>query len=664
MNKRREGAPVFRARIVVLGLFLFTLFGTAAFFAIKLHLFPRKDLVTLAARQHNRTVKIPAERGEILDRNYQPLAKTVQGYNVCATSARAADDPLKFATVCNILGLDRPKTLELVTKRNKAATQLKTKITPAEADQIRAVDSDFITVDVQPTRYYPKGDLAGQIIGAVRDGDKPIGGIEYKYDDVLKGRDFAVRTKRIGDTRNLLESVPDLEKAKGSSVVLTIDEEIQHVAQSELDKTVEKYQAKGGNAIVMDVATGEILAMAQAPALNPNQYSKAPLEQRVIQAVTNVYEPGSTMKGIFLSVYLDEKGHSITDSVYCEGGKWRVYDYTIHDHGGHGTLTVPEVLEVSSNIGVGKLSQRISRAQFYEGLKRFGLGTPTGVDLSAESRGILHAPEKWSGMTSINMAFGQGVSVTPLQLLTAYAAIANGGVRMKPRIVREILDVEGKAVRTFEPEPAGTAISAKTAQTISSMLERVVYGDRGTGKLAKVPGYRVAGKTGTAWQTDPATGRYDKRRVVASFIGFAPSRNPKIAVLVTIDRPDTRLGEYGGTLAAPVFSSICRQALPTLGAKPDLEEKEEEKPAPKVAKKTMEDAPEEPPEYPAENLTSGAMPDLAGLPMREALRRLEQSGVPVALEIKGFGFLQRQTPPPGESLLPETVCVLEFIDAI
>ncbi|PLX46445.1 MAG: hypothetical protein C0609_00565 [Deltaproteobacteria bacterium] len=659
MNKRRNTTPTFRPRIMVLALLLLSLFGSASVCAVRLQLFPDESLSKLAERQHNLTVKIPPERGEILDRNYQVLAKSVQGYTVCTTSSKALQDRLKFNEICEVLGLNANDVAKRVAKRGGGATQLKRRLTPAEVAALRELDSPFITIDAQPTRYYPKNAIAGQVIGSVRDGVQPLGGLENKFDSLLKGRPLTVRAKRIGDRVSMLDEAPRVEETKGSSLVLTLDVNIQHIVEEELERAVTEYKAEGASAVVMDPATGEILALAHVPRVNSNLYSSAQMEERSIKTVSNVYEPGSTMKSILLSILLEDGAAKPGDTVYCERGNWPVHGHVIHDHHGYGTLTIEKVLEVSSNIGVAKLSQSLSPQEFYDGLRKFGFGEKTGVELPAESPGILLETKDWNLMTPLTVAYGQGISVTPLQLTSALAALANGGVRMKPHIIKEVLGSDGAVLKRNEPEVLGQAVSPKTAKTILKWMEAVVYGEDGTASKAAVPGYTVAGKTGTAWQPDPKTRTYDKRNVVASFMGVAPAKDPKYVALFAVERPDISIGEYGGAIAGPVFSEVFKKVLPEEGVKPDRLKKSAD--STRVARSKSRKAPAL---YPKGLIASGEMPDLEGLPMREALRRIEKAGVPVEVEITGSGYLIRQSPGAGQSLTEETIVRLEFIDAI
>jgi cell division protein FtsI (penicillin-binding protein 3) len=415
----------------------------------------------------------------------------------------------------------------------------------------------------------------------------------------------------------------------------------------------------------MDPSTGAVLALAQSPPFNPNDPATARPENRKNRNITDVYEPGSTFKALFLGLLLDLKKASPGETIYCEQGAWTVAGRTIHDHEREGTLTVPEILKVSSNIGVAKLSQRLGDAEFHEGLRRFGIGQMTGVDLPGESRGLLPAPERWSKVTPMTVSYGQGVSVTALQLTAAVAAIANGGVRMKPYVVEAVLDESGREIERIAPAEAGRAISAAAASTLREWMIGVVHDKKGTGAPAAACGYTVAGKTGTAWKANPITGGYDTHRIWASFVGFAPARAPRIVLLVAVDEP-SKGSLYGGTIAGPAFAEICRRVLPYLGVAPDREPVAEVEPEParsRAAKRApVKEKPSKDDGAP-EEMQAGRMPDLLGVTMREALLRLERSGVGVTARLEGSGFAAEQQPPPGTPLVAGSVCRIFFSPA-
>lgn len=483
------------------------------------------------------------------------------------------------------------------------------------------------------------------------------GGLEHKYNGLLKGKPVWIYAERDARAAHLIAEAPDAAQARGKSLVLTLDQTIQHIVEDELERAVDKSQAKGGFAVFIDPATGEILAMAQVPRLNPNNFGASPVEQRKVTNITDVFEPGSTMKPIFMSVLLEEGGAKTNEKVFCENGEWKVHGRVIHDHVPHATLSLADIIKLSSNIGVAKLSQKLTKKALYEGYRRFGFGLVTGIEMGGESRGIMHEPSRWSLVTPMTIAYGQGISVTALQLTAAIGALANDGMLMRPYIVGAVLDENGNEIERTEPEELGRAIAPATANLMMDWMEQVVHGEGGTGASAGGAGYTVAGKTGTAWKVDQVNGGYDRRKVVASFAGAAPAKSPRIVGLVAIDEP-TKGSRYGGVIAAPVFREIARRTLSHLNVPPDRPvEVAKKRPGKRKVKRT---ASVKATPLGRGEVTAGKMPDLRGLTMREALTRLERTGVSIRLDVRGSGFAATQRPRAGAALGEGALCTVEF----
>jgi cell division protein FtsI (penicillin-binding protein 3) len=666
MNKRRGfAAPASRPRIVVLAAFLLLLFAAAVGRAVQLQVVDAPNLREYAQDQYERKIKILPARGEILDRNGERLASSIPGSSAFVTGSKVLEDKAAFRRLCKALSLDPRKTEEKIAGRGSNFTTIKRRLTPSEEATVKAIDSPWAGVLPEPMRFYPKKSLAGALLGFTGTDGQGLEGLENRYEDLLGAEPVIIEAERDARAQALMARAPSAATARGKSLRLTLDVWVQHAVEEELEKAVEKYGAKGGIAVAMDPSTGAVMALAQAPPFNPNDPATARPENRKNRAVVDVYEPGSTFKALFMGLLLDLKKTSPGETVYCEQGSWTVAGRTIHDHEREGTLTVPEGLKVSSNIGVAKLSQRLSDAEFYEGLRRYGIGQTTGVDLPGESRGLLPAPERWSKITPMTISYGQGVSVTALQLTAAIAAIANGGMRMKPYVVEAVLDENGREIQRTEPAQMGRAISAAAASTLREWMIGVVHDKKGTGTGASACGYTVAGKTGTAWKVNPLTGGYDTRRIWASFVGFAPAHAPRIALLVAVDEP-SKGSLYGGTVAAPAFAEICRRVLPYLGVAPDRDPVAEDEPKPvraPVAKKAPAKGKKSEVEGAPEPMAAGLMPDLQGVTMREALLRLERTGVGVSARLEGSGFAAEQVPPPGTPLAAGTVCRVFFSPA-
>lgn len=649
-----------RARVRVLAGLVLSLFGIAALRAAYLQTLGAPSLRCRTEDQRVRRLKLLPARGTMYDRNMRELAVSIPGASVFVDPSVVLQSAERFDQLCRSLAVDPQDARRQLTRGGSHFAWLKRRISPAEEETVHALKIQGVGIAREAHRFYPNKSLAGQALGFVGSEEEGRGGLEYQYDAVLRGRDVWVRADRDARGGLLLTDAPEPTEGMGQSLVLTIDETIQHIAEEELAKAVEKAAAKGGWVVALEPSTGEILALAQWPTFNPNAMKSAPAATRKLRATCDVYEPGSTFKSLFVGILLDRKIVRPTDTVFCENGLWVTGSQRIHDHHGQGLLTVSDVLKVSSNIGVAKLSERIAPQGFYDGLKLFGVGVPTEVDLPGESKGILLPTESWSKSTAKTMSFGQGVSATALQVTSALATIANGGVRMKPHIVRSVLDQKGAVVKRIAPQVAVRAISPEAARELARMMESVVHAEGGTGSLAAVPGFTTAGKTGTAWKPNPDGRGYARNAIVASFMGFVPSRAPRLALLVAIDEP-TRGSRYGGTTAGPAFREIAQQALAYLQVPPEAD-------APAVAKapgsgttKTTPPPEEEVmPVAAAEETPRGTMPDLRGLTMREALRRIEGAGVAVNLTLVGSGIAAQQEPAPGLPLEEGSACRIVF----
>jgi cell division protein FtsI (penicillin-binding protein 3) len=624
------------------------LFAVAVLRAVQLQVVRASGLQAQADDQRQHRIKLLPARGKILDRNLRELAVTVPGASVFVDPSRVRNDPRSLELLIEELDLDPATAWQRLEQGSSRFAWLKRGVTPREAEAVQAGLFPGAGIAKEPRRYYPKKALAGQVLGFVGVDGKGLGGIEYRYDPILRGRPAAVRAERDARGSLLLPDAPDPSDGAGRSVVLTLDQTIQHIAEEELAGAVEKSRAKGGIAIVIEPDTGDIFALAQVPAFNPNALSRSRPEDRKIEAVVDVYEPGSTFKVMFLGILLDRGIARTSDLVFCENGSWRVHDRTIHDHAPHGWLSVADVLKVSSNIGVAKLSEKIAPEALYRGLREFGIGTPTDAGLPGESAGILPPLRAWSKMTPKTVAYGQGVSTTILQMASAVAAVGNGGLRMKPRFVRMVVDEKFQEMERIVPEVVGRSVSEATAATLTELMETVVHGEGGTGALAAVPGYLVAGKTGTSWKSNLEQGGYHRDKVVASFLGFAPSKKPRVAILVAVDEP-SRGPRYGGAVAAPAFREITRRTLAYLQVPPEGEGVETEVTA--VVSRSGRNG---------VAAAAGTMPDVRGLTMREALRGLEAARVPIRLTLLGSGLAVTQDPVPGTRLVANEVCRVVF----
>ncbi|MFQ5561295.1 MAG: peptidoglycan D,D-transpeptidase FtsI family protein, partial [Nitrospinota bacterium] len=407
-------------------------------------------------------------------------------------------------------------------------------------------------------RFYPGRELAARTVGFVGIDNQGLAGLESHFDEIIRGTPEKRRVERDALGQVIDTSVSGA-KLKGNDVILTLDKVIQFIAEKELNNKIKETRAKGGVVIVMNPENGEILAMADNPQFNPNEYNKYHRSFWNNRAVSSVFEPGSTFKMFVAASALDSSVIHPEEVVFCENGKYRVGDINVHEahYKKYGKLSLREVLAKSSNIGAIKIGERMSPDTFYAYLKKFGVGAKTGINLPGESRGLFKSPEKWSGSTRAAVSFGQEVSVTPIQLVTAVSSIANGGLLLKPLIVKEIVK-NGEKVKSFEKTVVRRVISKGSGKIMGDLLQNVV--ENGTGKRAQIPGYRVAGKTGTAQKALQHGRGYSKTKFISSFAGFVSSDDvPILSMVVIIDEPQTE--KYGGRVAAPVFKSIASQTL-------------------------------------------------------------------------------------------------------
>ncbi len=533
-----------------------------------------------AMRQQQSVQRVKARRGRILDRNGQILAISSSRPAVWCDPGLVKDINKTAVKVSKVLHKSvyaiKKKLYNPKNPSNRFAWVDK-KISDSQAIALRTMikkgEVPGVYLKYVHHRIYPRDELLGNVLGFCNSEGDGAEGLEYAADQTLKGTDGYFVMRR--DNRRKRFFVPEwirrqLEPIDGNDIYLTIDEYIQHVAEQALDKAAAKYTPKHAAAIVMDLRpgkTGEILAMALWPKFNPSDRST--YQPGLLQnfATTEIFEPGSTLKIVTGAVALNEGVVTLNTKIFCENGKWKATrGHTLHDDHSLGLITFKDVIKHSSNIGIAKTAQKLDKYSFYKYLLKFGFGKRTGIKfVPAESPGMLSSPSKWSKLSMISIPMGQEIGVTAIQLLGAVQTIANGGVRYKPTIVKRIekseggLTPEAGSFNYFEPIIENShVISEKAATLITRAMVSVTEKD-GTGRRAAIPGYTVAGKTGTAQKYDPKIKRYSHRKFVASFIGFVPASDPAIAVLVTFDEPHK--SHYGGTVSAPVFQEICSKTL-------------------------------------------------------------------------------------------------------
>lgn len=569
--KRREkmerGAWV---RLIFVGCLL-----VAIFTAIGVHIYKLQaeetHLQTRAERQSTGRMTLGAggenhldgHRGYIYDREGYELAISVETPSVFAHPKQIDDKEAVALDLSKALDMDVSEIRKKLSSES-SFVWITRKTTPEKGAAVKALHIKGVGTKRESKRYYPGQELAGQILGFVGLDNVGLAGLESAYDKYLRGDVLRIRGMRDSRGRVILTTdSPRLNTLEGSSIVLTLDQYIQKVSENALERVCKEYQADAAVAVVMDPYTGEVLAMANWPRFNPNRFNDYRKEDMRNRAVMDAYEPGSMMKLITYSAAIDGANVHPGDPIDQNHGKIKIGNHTVSDTHTIMNMTAETVVSESSNIGAYHLAQKVGKEGFYQYLRKFGFGQRTGINIAGESAGILWKPNRWAEIMFANIAFGHGVSVSPLQIAVAVSTIANGGKRMKPWLIKEIRDAEGNIIQEGKPEFIEQVISEKSARTVRRAMERVVA--EGTGMRAYVAGYRVGGKTGTAQKVDPKTHAYG-HLYMANFIGIAPIDDPNLVVVVMVDAP--RKLHSGGMVAAPVFAEIVSQVLPYRGVYP------------------------------------------------------------------------------------------------
>jgi cell division protein FtsI (penicillin-binding protein 3) len=636
----------FRARIALLGLCVMCVAVLVVVRAFHVQISTGDRLREMAEDQHLRHIRVSPRRGAIYDRHGAELAVSADVDSVYANPRRLKameQDPSAVARrIAKILDVD-PRRLAKRLGADRYFVWIERQVTPHEATRIRELDIPGIELTTEARRYYPNRHLAAHLVGFADIDGRGIEGIELAYEDRLRGSDR--RVEAIRDRRGHVVFADDMEDDRtiqGQSVVLTIDKAIQHIAERELALGVRTFEARGGSVVVMDPSSGEILALANYPPFNPNEPSKHPAAHRRNRAVVDRFEPGSTVKPFTMAAALAAGAVRPNQSINCENGVTRIGGRLLHDAHPYEWLTPTQILAYSSNIGTAKIAQDLGKKELYRGFRRFGFGEPTGLGVPGETAGILRHYRRWYEIDTVAVSFGQGMSVTNVQLATAMSAIANGGRLMQPMLVRRMSDGHGATIEENKPRVRRQVVPRRIAKLVGQMLTAVTE-PGGTAIEAAVDGYLVAGKTGTAQKADYVHGGYAKDKWLASFIGFAPADRPSVVISVVIDEPV--IAHYGGTVAGPVFRRIAEVTLRHMGIAPQgrqavLAKKKEQQIAPAEA----EPAPEE------EAIEKGesAVPDVRSLPLRQAVIALHTESL--VAEVEGSGLVVVQNPAPGKAV--------------
>lgn len=550
--------------ILLFRLRLFVLLLVAAYLAVGykaflLQVINARELKLKASKEIRRILELKPVRGTVFDRNRRELALSVEVDSVFAHPAQVEDADAAANHLAPLLDMDA-KRLRAKLASKSSFVWLKRWVSPRISKGVTSLKLAGVYLKREPRRFYPRLNLAGHLVGFVGVDGIGLEGVEKEFDQLLRGKSKEVPLNRDARGKFILTGgLPDDPSPHGKSLALTIDERIQNIAEKELCEGIKVTGAKDGSVVVMDPRTGQILAMANYPSFNPNVFKSSRPGTWRNRAVTDYFEPGSTVKVFLAAAALDSGAVGIKDLIYCERGRYRFLDHTIHDVHPYEWLSIAGVVKHSSNIGAAKVAQKVGPKVLHRYLYEFGFGTPTGIDLPGETSGILRPPRRWWGTDIAAVAFGHSYAVSNLQLAAAISTIANHGEAFRPYVVGEILDEDGRVLAKKEPQSRGQVISPEAAAFLNRILMSVTEPD-GTGSRAAVPGYRTAGKTGTSRKLNHETGTYDTDRHVASFVGYVPADDPALVVSVVINDP-TKGSHYGGVVAGPVFRKIAEQSL-------------------------------------------------------------------------------------------------------
>ena len=550
-----------RRRWLVVGVVALIWMAAVLFRLSYLQLFCYAEYFAKAQHQQRRVFEISPKRGAIYDRKGRELAISIPMDSVFGDPTDIKDASLVAGLLSRVLDIP---AVEIETKLREAKTpvRLAKKLSPETVQRIDDMNLKGVFFQKENRRVYPERENLAHALGYVDTDEKGIGGIEYAFDKQIRGKPGRMMVMADGKRRwyDRSEAAAD----PGASVVLTVDETIQFIAEKELARGMEETHSKYGTVVIQNPNTGELLALANSPPFNPNDAGSYPDQVRMDRAVSAAYEPGSTFKVITMTGALENGVTNPDEMIDCQMGSIVVAGRLIHDWHPFGILSVRDVLANSSDVGSIKVAMRLGAPKFYDVIRSFGIGQLTGIELPGENRGILRPVDNWIASSIGSVAIGQEVSVTPVQIISAISAVANGGMLYKPRIVKEI---QGGSPPLVVSHPAPQQVTdATTAATVRGMMETVVLS--GTGKKAQLNGYTAAGKSGTAQQIDPNTGRYSPNKYIASFVGFAPVNEPAMTILIVFDSPEG--AHHGGEIGGPVFKRIAEQVLAYMDVDHDI----------------------------------------------------------------------------------------------
>ena len=668
-TKRQRGI---RIRIRIVAILISLTLVMVLIRAIQLTVIDREGLLKYAEKQYLSHIQLAGRSGNIYDQKRNALAISIEVKSIRAHPRQVENKTRTAQILSQVLGLDVQEVLKKLNSSHRSLW-IKRRISRSEAQQLSRLSLKGVSFTPESKRYYPSRSLAAQLMGYVGLDPRGLAGLELKYDDALRGKPISLAVIRDNRRKKVYRSgLSSTGLTEGKSLVLTIDSTIQFLAEQALNQQVKKYKAVNGSLIILNPHTGEVMAMAAAPAFDPNRFANYPPKLRRNHGITDTFEPGSTFKAILAAAALETKAVSPKKTFNCTKRRCRIGRYTFRDRRAFGWQDMSGILKYSINCGSVFIVRELGSDRFHRFIRGFGFGTKTGINLPGEASGKVTSPKTWFGKTKYDISYGYGITVTALQLVTAISAVANGGQLMRPFVLRKIIGRSKQVLKEFKPKVIRRILSRETAWRLTRMLTKVTE-PKGTGIRAAIKGIPVAGKTGTAQKPDPIYGGYSEDRHVVSFYGFAPAERPRLAAVVVINDPQGK-NVAGGTVAAPVFGKVMGRALRYLGvaskedtfhvARHRARKKKSSRHEPSYKKSTAKKAGH------IKALSHGeaspamvtgprlAVPDFKGLSLRKAVELALKQGVD--LDPIGSGQAIRQNPLPGTVVRLGSRCRVVF----
>ncbi len=577
-DKSRDAGPAARIKTGFILALVLLAFAGLSVRLVQIQIFQNADWKSRAARQSVETSRPTALRGYVGDKNDLPLVLNDPHETILADLYVLNDRDDAAKKIAPLLGTTPEALYKLINRDDSRIVYLARNVETERAEKIRALKIRGIGFENTYVRTYPQGRLLCHLLGfAGMDGGQE--GLEKSLDPLLRGNPGMMLSYRDGLGRSFAPDGDVLAESNhpphdGCSVTLTIDAKLQLCAEEQLAQIHEEFDPKSATLILMDPNTGAILALAATPDFDPNKPSESPIENRRCRPLTDIYEPGSTFKTFFAAKALDRNIWKRTEMIFCENGAWRLPQRTVHDSHAYGWLSFDEFLIKSSNVGAGKVCLRLGYPAMYDIVRDFGFGEPTGVGFVGESKGMVRPREKWTQDSLYSVAMGHEIGVTPIQLITAFSSVINGGTLYRPKLIQKVANEKGEEIYSLRPQAVRTVLSEKTSREMREILARVVL-PGGTGVKAFMPEWQVGGKTGTTKKIDPETHTYSSTLYIGSFCGFAPADNPRLICLVTVDEPRKGRGYYGGTVACPAVREMLKKGLTVLNVPPRSADEQE-----------------------------------------------------------------------------------------